>query len=236
MDFTFGNVMSKGFSVYADNFARFTLLAAITYIPLVLFFALVLNDVLPLDDGSLIIAAVVATVLDLVITASVIHATFQTMVSRPVSLGESVATGLKRALPIIGTALLAGLIIGLGTLALIIPGVVAGCILWVAVPATVVERSGVVDSLSRSAKLTEGYRWPVFGIILLLGAMAGFPNVLLEGMLHDGAIGLNGYLWASLLVAVVAGALRATVAAVGYFELRKAKEGVGMDALAMAFD
>jgi len=37
----------------------------------------------------------------------------------------------------------------------------------VAVPACVIEKLGVGKSLSRSSALTRGYRWPIFGIILL---------------------------------------------------------------------
>ncbi len=40
--------------------------------------------------------------------------------------------------------------------------------LYVAVPVCVIEKQGVIASLSRSRALTKGYRWQIFGLFLLV--------------------------------------------------------------------
>lgn len=55
----------------------------------------------------------------------------------------------------------------LGFMLLLIPGLILMCLWSLVVPACVLERLGPLSSLSRSARLTKGYRWPVFGLILL---------------------------------------------------------------------
>jgi hypothetical protein len=87
--------------------------------------------------------------------------------------GESF--GLRQAmraawwvLPVLtGAGLLAGVIVTLGFAALFVPGILAICVLYVTLPACIIERTGLVESLERSAELTDGYRWPVFGLFVL---------------------------------------------------------------------
>ena len=117
--------------------------------------------------------------------------------------------------------------------AIAIPGLMLYSALWVAVPAAVVERTGVVASMSRSATLTRGYRWRVFGIVLLLGLLnmtAGWIATLpfdLGGTAHSVA---------EFAVAAVFTAWSAVAAAVAYHDLRLEKEGIGVNEIAAVFD
>jgi hypothetical protein len=71
-------------------------------------------------------------------------------------------------LPVLtGAGLLAGVIVTLGFAALFVPGILAICVLYVTLPACIIERTGLVESLERSAELTDGYRWPIFGLFVL---------------------------------------------------------------------
>ena len=96
---------------------------------------------------------------------------FQQMRGRHATFGDCLGVGLGVLLPILGVALLQGLAIGFGFLACFIPGVILAVMFFVAIPAAVEERPGVVKSLERSAKLTEGFRWHVFGVLLVLGGI-----------------------------------------------------------------
>src|SRR5258705_7268078 len=42
------------------------------------------------------------------------------------------------------------------------------CMLYVAVPACVIEKRRAFASMGRSRALTRGYRWPIFGLFLIL--------------------------------------------------------------------
>ena len=45
-------------------------------------------------------------------------------------------------------------------------------IFWVVIPVAVIERPGPVASLKRSVALTEGHRWKILGIFLLVIAIS----------------------------------------------------------------
>ncbi len=236
MTFSLGSVMSRGLSVYAKNIVPFTGLAVLAYSPVLVYFTLLRTGSVDYSDAGVATMAVLATVMDIAVTAVLMHATVDTLKGGSASMTASLATGLRRILPVLGTAILAGLVIALGTLAFIVPGLIAMCLLWVAVPATVVERSGVIDSLSRSADLTEGYRWPIFGIVVILALVDNVPDKVLEKAFEAGSVSLDVYLWVPLAISIVVGVVGSTMAAVGYYELRQTKEDIELEELAAVFD
>ncbi len=94
---------------------------------------------------------------------------------RPVTMGESLGIAIKRFFPILGLALLTGLVIGF-TLFLCLLGLFFFTMWYVAVPALVLENRGVVESMDRSAVLTRGTRWQVFLVVVvffLVGVVIG---------------------------------------------------------------
>ena len=116
---------------------------------------------------------------------------------------------------------------------------------WVAIPVAVIERPGAIASLQRSAELTRGRRWQVFGLIIcfflaLIGALLLFAVLLLAVLflvpganqtLLDQASALATWLLSALFMAV-----QAVLTAVSYYYLRVAKEGVGIEDIAAVFD
>lgn len=80
---------------------------------------------------------------------------------------------LVNALPPLPAATLVGVlgIVGVlvGTVLLIVPGLILMTIWAVTVPVVVVERQDVFDAFGRSQDLVHGNGWKVFGILLLLG-------------------------------------------------------------------
>jgi hypothetical protein len=84
------------------------------------------------------------------------------------TLGECLATGLRRSLPLLGVAFLSGLGIGFGLLLLVVPGVFLLLMWSVAAPVTVAERRGVIESMGRSSELTSGARWNILALFLII--------------------------------------------------------------------
>ncbi|QEN86768.1 hypothetical protein FZC33_10710 [Labrys sp. KNU-23] len=81
---------------------------------------------------------------------------------------------------LLGTAFLSGILVLLGLAALVVPGLMAIALLYLALPACMIERTDMVESLERSGQLTQGYRWSVLGLFILtllptigLGAITG---------------------------------------------------------------
>lgn len=178
-----------------------------------------------------------------VLQGMVVKAAVNGFNGKSTSFGDAFDVGVRMFLPLLGLAIVAGIGTLLGFILLIVPGVIL-CVLWaVAAPAVVVEKRGVFESLQRSRDLTRGYRWPVFGLLVIyavlswiIGAVISGISVATGGSLLDGTPNI----WVNLLAGPVVNILSGVVASAGvaalYYELRTAKEGAGAEILASVFD
>jgi len=190
--------------------------------------------------------------LGFMVTAAVIHGVFQQLWGKPVGIGPCLRVCITRFFPVVGVvfllvlmivalALPVVLIIGLSrsvfvmsffVIGMIVLAVVLYCRYWLAVPVTVVERPGVTASLTRSATLTRGSRLRIF-VIDLTVRIVPFTAVMI-GLLvfgHEPAT----QVWLGLAMAIVFDSLGPVANAVGYHDLRVAKEGVGVEELVRVF-
>lgn len=235
-EFRIGKVISKSLQVYSENIVLYSLIAAIVAVPSLVLGA---NQEVGGDPQTQMIIGLTSFVLIMFLSplavAINLHAAFQSMRGRPVSLGESVAGGLSRFLPLLGVMFLFTLGATLGFLLLIIPGIILMTMWYVAVPACVLERTGPVRSLGRSRELTKGYRWKVFGLILLVYVISILGNALAALIAHTAA-GMWGQVLAQLVWQGIAAGFGSVLIAVVYYYLRVAKEGVDVDQIAAVFD
>lgn len=233
--FRIGAVMNKTFAILSHQLGKFVLLALLPMAPLLLLILATVGGSQAADAGFGLTAAltgILTFVLQTVAQATSLYGAFQDMRGRTFTIGQSLQIGLARAVPVIGVALLSGLATGLGIMLFIVPGVIIGCMLYVAIPACVIEKTGVIASLSRSGALTKGYRWPIFGLFLLVVVIAIVGGLALAKIGGEGLVGqLLGFAWQ-----VVSTAFGAVLAAVVYHDLRAAKEGIDLDTLANVFD
>lgn len=146
-------------------------------------------------------------------------------------------------LPIIGLAIVTSFGIGLGTLLLIVPGIILAVMWVVATPAYVMERPGVFGALGRSRNLTRGHRWPIFGLMVVYFVAYFVVSAVLGGIFVAAAMiagDLNGMQVGSTIANALLGAVSGVVTSAGissvYYELRTIKEGVGAAQLAAVFD
>src|SRR5262245_38713926 len=119
-----------------------------------------------------------------------------------------------------------------------IPIVLIVTVYFVTTPACVVEERGPFGSMGRSAQLTKGHRWRIFGLELLLIGLLLIASILI-GLLNWtlSTIGgpllgaISGFLWNAVWVACYA-----VMVAVAYYDLRVAKEGIDIEQIVEAFD
>ena len=240
-DFRVGDVLLRGLSILAHNFVPFGLLAlAFTAPPFI--YALATAPTLAPDAAPELtvstgdVAIFAANILlRYVLIAALVYGTIRELRASRASLRECVSRGLGLVFPVVGVAILVAVATGLAAMLLIVPGLIVAAMLWVAVPIAVVERPGVINSLTRSAELTKGYRWPVFGIIAIVVG-ANFMLVLLAGAAVSAIGGETASLVLSWILSAVFGAVIAVVSAVSYHDLRIAKEGVDVHQIARVFD
>jgi hypothetical protein len=237
-DFRVGRVFTQTFSVLSRNLLPFCIVTVIAALP---YFFLLGADGRPAGGmtagraGLAIFWFILAILLNALSQAVILYAAFEDMRGRPVNMMESLRIGFGRILPVLGTAIVVGVLTMLGGIALVIPAFIVMTMLFVAIPACVVERIGPVKSVGRSAALTKGYRWRVFGLWISFMIVLGIVQSVSVGI--GSAIGgvfvakLILLLWNAIYIA-----FSATLVVVTYRDLRVAKEGVDTDQIAAVFD
>ncbi|HZO93223.1 MAG TPA: hypothetical protein VFB22_05595 [Candidatus Baltobacteraceae bacterium] len=166
--------------------------------------------------------------------ALVIYAVFQYLRGRTVGIGETMGLGLRRALPVLGTALIVGIATGIGLVFFIIPGLLVSVACAVANPACVVEGLNPIDSIGRSWELTKGYRWSVFGMYVVIGIAGMLASGVIAAWQHPETA--STYLILQYVESVVFTTYGAVVSVIIYHDLRVVKEGVDIDQIAAVFD
>jgi len=243
-----GDIFGASFQVLSRNAAAFGVLALLFSVPWELYWDYAIYfadddfaDLHPVAEAAQSIALMVAeTALTGLATGVIAYGTFRDLSGEPADFLMCVRRGLALVAPVIAVVLLSSLLIFAGSLAIVIPGLIIYTILWLVVPVTVIERPGIVESLRRSSELTKGYRWQIFGIILILGVTGGVILGLIEEVIapSDDATFANllPYALVSLAATTVLTAFEAVATTVTYYKLRAIKEGVGAFETARIFD
>jgi len=164
---------------------------------------------------------------------------------RKATLGESLSRIFKLLIPLIGVTGVMTLGIVLGMLLIVIPGVLLSLMWAVAIPALIAERGGVLVSLHRSQELTEGARWKVFAVSLLvaviralIGGLFGAVIALAGARMYSPFSGteltvVGGI--ASVALHAITNSIQGAVQPSLYIELRQWKEGGNTEQLAEVF-
>lgn len=192
--------------------------------------------------GAMFLSALVSMVVGAIVMGALTRATVSASEGRQASFGESLSAGLAVALPLVGLGILSGLAIGFGLILLVVPGVILFVMWAVAAPALVIERRGVLDALGRSAELTSGARWKIFGIFIVFLIAYGVLSAV------AGVVGLAEYdfttpttdlstmnILGSIILGTLYNAASGTLWPALYVELRQWKEGTSVEALEEVF-
>ena len=244
-EFSVGTVLSRSFSTFFKQPIIFLGLAFLTLIP-----GVIIEVFMRVQSTSNFADALLRTLMQ----GAIAYCVFRALKGESTSIGES----LKRGSEHIGTLFLVGLLEGLAILSVaglliilsitligklsfllpVVPVSILVCMWFVSYPACVVERLGAMNSLKRSAGLTKGHRWKIFGLLLLMLVALIIPLLLLS-VLVPGAGDDKPTLVSSVTALLIYAPLTAfysVVMAVTYYSLREAKEGVSIDQLANVFD
>jgi hypothetical protein len=181
------------------------------------------------------VSFILLMLLSMLSQAVILQAAFQDMRRQPVNLMESLKVGLRRFFPVIGLALLTGFLVMIGFILLIVPGFIFYTMWFVGLPACVVERLGPWSSMKRSAELTKGHRWKIFGLLILLMVVGGIVAGLIELALVPLAGAIVGII-GKLIVNAFWAAFSSVIVAVTYHDLRVAKEGIDIEQIVSVFD
>lgn len=177
--------------------------------------------------------------------AAVVYGVVSDLNGRRSRFGDLLSTGLRFALPAVAISVIYGLVMGLGFVLLIVPGLMIATAWIVALPAEVVERTGIMAAFSRSGDLVRGNRWRILGLLALYFAAAILVALVMFALtaflIQRGAPATSVLqrLPALVLRAVLnsfVNIVAATGVAVIYQNLRATREGVAPADLAAVFD
>lgn len=229
-----GRVFERIFQIYREQFTLLIPAALLLFIPVA-----ILNGLLLTSGGVLV--GLATTAIGLIATywyqGMVVEAVVDILDGRR---DHTVGSLFSSATPfigrLIGAGLLATLIIIIGFILIIVPGLIALTFLAVVAPAVVIDRVGVTDALRRSRELVSGNAWRVFGVIvvlfLLTAIVSGIVNAIGGSASDDSFV---GFAVADLIVRVLLTPLSAIAATVMYVELRRVKgEPIAEDTTAAA--
>lgn len=171
--------------------------------------------------------------LGIIAQGAMVYGTVEYLAGHELNVGESLSRGFRSLALVIGVSVVSGLLVLMGLVLLIIPGIILALSLYVAVPVSVAENRGVMESLARSQQLMYGSRLQVFGALFLLNLLQRLINYPVESLVRPQ--GLIPYLVAIFLITTVFTAIQAIMAAVAYVRLRENVDSIDAEELSKIF-
>ena len=214
-----GQILSRTFAMYRDQFALLIGAALILFVPVGL-----INGWFYSEGGFLL--SLLAGALSIVATfwyqGMVVEAARDILDGRrDQTIGGLFSSASPVLAALIGAGILAGIGIAIGFVLLIVPGLFLLTIWSVLVPVIVLERTGVFDSFGRSRELVRGNGWQVFGVLVVLFLIILVIRLVLSviiGALLDSFV---GFALADMIVNLLTVPLSALAASNIYFELKR---------------
>lgn len=236
-ELTLGEVLDVSFGLYRSLFAPLLVVAVVSQVlPMALGVYLGASGDLFLNLGLSLLYFVLAVVLGSLGIAASTFIVSEAYLGREVSAAAALGRAWAMLLRIIGLSILTSLLIGIGFMLVLVPGLLLLSGLILSTVVLVLESpGGPVEAMGRSWELTRGFRTKV-----LLTMFVAFLLLLVPSIAVGGAAGLmsdpGGAL--SLLVLVVESVLQVfvypyvyVVMTVLYYDLRVRKEGFDLELL-----
>lgn len=245
--FSIGQVVSRLFSVIGRHFLLFLGLAVLAVLPSELLNFLIQPAAAGVAAfgasywGTFIVTMLVSVILSVLLSAVLTYGTVMDLSGRRANFGEALGVAVRLFFPLLGLAFLYSFGIGLASMLLLVPGLMLMSAWAVAVPVRVVENTGVFYAFSRSAELTKGHRWAIFGLLVVYFVVATVIGLVTRPLLIGVSAAQVGsisplYFIIDAAIRAVTSVIYATGVACLYYELRSSKEGIGPDQLASVFE
>ena len=232
-DFDLGEVLSTGTGIYFKNFGTFVGLSLLVLSPAIVIE--IAGALMGNVTGQLVTVGgqFLRALLQQIVTATIIFAVFRQLQGERSGVGEAISYALTRLLPVIAVSILVFILAFIGLILLIIPGLIVITLMFFAIPVCVVERPGIIASMERSVELTSGFRWYIFGLIVILFILQ-FGVSMVGGVLAF--VNPTASVIVTALTAVLVTSFWACIQCFAYFRMREIKENLGIDAIAAAFE
>lgn len=215
-----GAVFSRAGEIYKQSFGTVWVVALILLVPMV-----ILNAIAADSGWFLNMIATVYQIIATVWLAGAVVKIVEDVEADGVvdaSVGELFGLVAPRLFSLFLLSLVVGILVGIGFIFFIIPGIILTLMWIVSTPSMMVEDKGVFDSMSRSSELTKENRMRILGVgILLIVAYIVVALIIALLAAITPILGIIGGI--ALLVAVYP--YLAIIVSVLYFNLVEVKGG-----------
>jgi hypothetical protein len=168
-----------------------------------------------------------------IVSAAITHAVSEVYLSRSATYGESIRTGLRLFTRLVGTAILMTLLILVGLVLLIIPGLYLMFVFMLAYTVIVLEDRGGWESLKRSRELARDNVWRIVAVYLVSFVLMTVMSLVLSLVTRH--IPVAGTLIDAVVQAVFTAYMSAALVVL-YFDIRCRKEAFDLEHLAGLVD
>ncbi len=266
---TVTEILDGSFRLYRENFFTFLGIMAVAYVPVIVLLVFLMGTVMagvagaaatPIDSGDQ--AAVVQAMTERLLpilgfyfftiflymlaiqlaTGALTRAVGARYLNEPASIGRAYGHVFRMFFKYLGTILLSGLVVGLGFMFCIVPGIIFA--IWFAFTSSVcvLEGMGGVNAMGRSRELARGNAWRIIGLWLLtilanlvLGwAIGFFAEFVVPKMIEGVSTQVMVSQGIQQVFSMILQPLFSVAWILFYYDLRIRKEGFDLEVLAKA--
>lgn len=201
-ELTIGEIISQTFALYSEKFTQylipFLIAGAITGILTMAISAIIIipatsaptarpEEIVAWLPGYLaavlalaIVTGVIGWIISQITQGISVKFTADTLEKGQANLQTSFNYTLTKLLSLLAVSIVTGILIVVGLIAFVVPGIILAIMFSVAVPTIMIENKGALESLSRS-RLLVSHRWlKTFGLLILLYIIIGIVSVLVS--------------------------------------------------------
>ncbi|MBX5327080.1 MAG: hypothetical protein ACQXXH_07590 [Candidatus Bathyarchaeia archaeon] len=129
--------------------------------------------------ASALLAGIIGWIINQITQGIGVKFTADTLEKGKADLRTSFNFTISKLLSLLAVSIITGILIILGVIAFIIPGIILAIIFSLVVPTIIIENTGTLESLSRS-RLLVSHRWlKTFALLLILYLIIGIANILI---------------------------------------------------------
>jgi len=179
-----GEMLDQGIQLFKDNIGILFKVYGLFYLPIYVIGTLIIvnarENIVKTKDAAgamdvliilLIFAFVTVFIVAPIVNAAVLKILGQRYLGEPAELGSAIKFAIKRFIPLVLTSILSGLIIFIGCLFLLIPGILLAFMFWLVTQVVVLENLSGSKALGRSRELMKDNWGKAFVLGLILGVV-----------------------------------------------------------------
>ena len=233
-------IIDAAFQILKQQYGTFVVLAALAYLPYIVFMLAVGASTAGANPdeqfsaalGAGLIALPLALIWFPIAECAVLVGASDALLGKPVEPGAALRAVLSRFFSVLGAAIIKGLLVFAAMLFFIVPGV----IVWLgffATPAVVVfEKLGAAESIGRSWNLARDMKLKVLGVMILVYLLVTAVQIAVEVVAQMAGINQMMASVASSVLVIFIYPLIGICTALLYYDARIRKEGFDLQVLA----